>query len=222
MKPNKNDIFDSMDVDRDWIHTEVLGEGRKKGNLLSILTFALVLVCAVALIFIAFKDMFGKNDLSNLENMNQITQEQQAAADAQKAQQDAANALANQQAQQQAAQEMVYAVKSGDTLAGIAADFNVDMNKIAEANGLTTPYNLEIGQQLKIPGVPAKPADTTPAAGTNTPAPAAGSANTYTVKSGDTLAQIGVTLGIDYKTLATLNNLQPPYNLEVGQVLKTK
>jgi LysM repeat protein len=220
MKPNKNDIFDSMDIDRDWIHTEVLGD-RKKGNILSILTFVLVLICAGALIFIAFKDMFGKDDLSNLENMDKVKQEQQAAADAQKAQQDAAAALANQQAQQQAATELVYTVKSGDTLAGIAEDLKVDMNKIAAANNLTTPYALEVGQQLKIPGVPATPAATTPpAAGTT--APVAGSENTYTVKAGDTLAQIGATLGIDYKTIAALNNLQAPYNLEVGQVLKTK
>lgn len=219
MKPNKNDIFDSMDIDKDWIHTEVLGEGRKKGNLLSILTFVLVLVCAVALIFIAFKDMFGKSDLSNLENMNQITQEQQAAADAEKAKQDAAKALAEAEAKKQADQTVVYTVQSGDTLAGIADDYKINMNTIAEANGLTTPFALEVGQQLKIPGV-AKPADTTTPATTTTPA--AGSENTYTVKAGDTLAQIGATLGIDYKTIATLNNLSAPYNLEVGQVLKTK
>jgi len=149
--------------------------------------------------------------LSNLENMNQVTQQQQAAADAQKAQQDAAAALAAQQAQQQADQTLVYTVKSGDTLAGIASDFKVDMNKIADANGLTSPYALDVGQQLKIPGV-AKPAETAPA-------PAA-SANTYTVKAGDTLAQIGIALGVDYKTIAALNNMQAPYDLEVGQVLK--
>jgi lysozyme len=219
MKPNKKDVFDSMDIDRDWIHTEVLGDGRKKGNLLSILTFALVLVCAVALIFIAFKDMFGKNDLSNLENMNQITQEQQKAADIEKAKQDAIKALADEEAKKQADQTVVYSVKSGDTLAGIAEEFKVDMNVIATANGLVTPYELEVGQQLKIPGV-TKPAEAAPAA--TAPAPVAGSANTYTVKGGDTLAGIGATLGIDYKTIATLNNLQPPYNLEIGQVLKTK
>ncbi|MDD5731854.1 MAG: LysM peptidoglycan-binding domain-containing protein [Patescibacteria group bacterium] len=215
MKPNKSDIFDSMDVDRDWIHTEVLGDNRKRGGFLSILTFILVLICAVALIFIAFKDMFGKDDLSNLENLDKVKQEQQAIDD--KAKQDAAaKALADQQAQQQAAQEMIYTVKAGDTLAAIADEFKVDMNKIAEANGLTTPYELDVGQQLKIPGV-AKPANTAPAGGSAAPA---GSGNTYTVKSGETLAGIGADLGIDYKTIATLNNLQSPYNLEVGQVLK--
>lgn len=217
MKPNKNDIFDSMDIDKDWIHTEVLGDGRKKGNLLSILTFALVLVCAVALIFIAFKDMFGKNDLSNLENMNKITQEQQVAADTEKAKQEAANKLAEEEAKKQVDQTVVYTVKSGDTLAGVAEEFKVDMNTIATANGLTTPYALEVGQQLKIPGV-TKPAETAPAADAAAPA----SGTTYTVKAGDTLAGIGADLGIDYKTIATLNNIQAPYNLEVGQVLKIK
>jgi len=209
MKPNKNDIFDSMDVDRDWIHTEVLGEGKKRGGFLSILTFVLVLICAVALIFIAFKDMFGKNDLSNLENMDKVKQEQQTADD--KAKEEAAKKLAEEEAKKAAEEMMVYTVKSGDTLAGIADDFKVDMNKIAEANGLKEPYALDIGQQLKIPGV-AKPADQQTGAN--------GSETTYTVKPNDTLADIGIALGVDYKKIAELNGIAAPYTLEVGQVLK--
>lgn len=220
MRPNKNDIFDSVDMDKDWIHTEVLGEGRRKGNTLSVLTFALVLVCAVALIFIAFKGMFGKNDLSNLDNLEAIKQQQQAAntPPAPTAEELAAKAAADAAALS-AAQEMVYTVKSGDTLAAIADEFSVNMNTIASANGLTSPYALEVGQQLKIPGVK-KPDAVAPVG--DTAAPAAGSETTYTVKSGDTLAQIGAELGIDYKKIAELNGLQAPYNLEIGQVLKIK
>ena len=216
MRPNKNDFMSDLDSDRDWIHTEVLGQGKKRSGMLPIVTFVLVLICFGLLAYIAFKGGLSKQNLSNLDNMAAVTQQQQAQADAEKAKQDAANALATQQAQQQADQTLVYTVKSGDTLAGIAGDYKVDMNTIASANGLTSPYALEVGQQLKIPGV-AKPADTTATTPAAT-APAAGT--TYTVKAGDTLAQIGLTLGIDYSMIATLNNLQAPYALEVGQVLK--
>jgi cytoskeletal protein RodZ len=44
-----------------------------------------------------------------------------------------------------------YTVASGDTLASIGAKLGVEWQKIAEANGLTEPYDLQIGQVLKIP-----------------------------------------------------------------------
>lgn len=46
------------------------------------------------------------------------------------------------------------------------------------------------------------------------------STGTYTIKSGDTLAGIGADLGIDWKDLAELNEIEPPYSLSVGQELK--
>ena len=117
-------------------------------------------------------------------------------------------------------QELVYTVKSGDTLAGIAAEYNVNMNKIAEANGLKEPYSLEIGQQLKIPGVKAPTAtDTTkPADGTTTTT--TGTEKTYTVKAGDTLAQIGAEVGVPYQDIMKLNNITDASKIEIGQVLK--
>jgi len=213
MKPNKNDFLDDLDNDRDWIHTEVLGQGKRRSGVLSIVTFALVLICFGLLAYIAFKGGLSKQDLSNLDNLNQIKQTQQANDTAAQA----AQKLADEQAAAAKAAEdqtLVYTVQSGDTLAAIGNKFGVDFSKIAQANNLQSPYALDVGQQLKIPGVQ-KPA--APAASAST---AAGGETTYTVKSGDTLAQIGIQLGIDYSTIATLNNLQSPYSLEVGQVLK--
>ena len=43
---------------------------------------------------------------------------------------------------------------------------------------------------------------------------------TYTVASGDTLSKIGKKLGVDWKTIAELNDIKAPYRLKVGQVLK--
>lgn len=46
------------------------------------------------------------------------------------------------------------------------------------------------------------------------------STDKYTVKSGDTLYSIADTLDIEWKDLADANNIQPPYDLGVGQELK--
>lgn len=46
------------------------------------------------------------------------------------------------------------------------------------------------------------------------------SSGTYVVKSGDTLSSIADSLNIDWKDLAELNKIEPPYALKVGQELK--
>jgi LysM repeat protein len=47
--------------------------------------------------------------------------------------------------------EEVYIVKPGDTLSKIAAQLNVEMQDIINANNLTNPNRLSIGQELIIP-----------------------------------------------------------------------
>lgn len=44
----------------------------------------------------------------------------------------------------------------------------------------------------------------------------------YTVKKGDTLYSLGLEFGYDHKEIAQWNNIQPPYRIYVGQVLKLK
>ncbi len=46
---------------------------------------------------------------------------------------------------------LVYAIKSGDTLLGIAAKFGVDADLLASENGIDDPDGLQIGQELTIP-----------------------------------------------------------------------
>lgn len=48
-----------------------------------------------------------------------------------------------------------------------------------------------------------------------------GDGTTYTVKRGDTLYRISRATGTSVSDLARLNNLSPPYTIEVGQRLKT-
>ena len=43
---------------------------------------------------------------------------------------------------------------------------------------------------------------------------------TYKVKSGDSLSKIGTKLGVNWKDIASLNNIKSPYTIKVGQTLK--
>ena len=96
-----------------------------------------------------------------------------------------------------------YTVVSGDTLSGIGAKLGVDWKDIANANGIKPPYTIYPGQKLTIPG------------GNST-----SSSKTYTVKSGDTLSEIGQKLGVNWKDIASKNNISSPYTIYVGQKLK--
>jgi len=44
-----------------------------------------------------------------------------------------------------------YVVKAGDTLGGIAAQLGVSVNDLAQANGITDPARIQVGQQLRVP-----------------------------------------------------------------------
>lgn len=46
---------------------------------------------------------------------------------------------------------VIYVVQEGDTVIDIALKFDVEEGAIVEANGLTNPNSLFVGQQLSIP-----------------------------------------------------------------------
>jgi len=46
--------------------------------------------------------------------------------------------------------------------------------------------------------------------------------DTYTVKKGDTLYSIGLEFGYDYKEIAEFNQINAPYPIRIGQILKFK
>lgn len=47
----------------------------------------------------------------------------------------------------------VYIVQAGDSLSSIAEFFSVSLNELMSANGITDPNQLDVGQQLVIPGL---------------------------------------------------------------------
>ncbi|MBI2448529.1 LysM peptidoglycan-binding domain-containing protein [Candidatus Microgenomates bacterium] len=203
MKPNKGDYIDG---DENWIHTEVLGHKKKRSGLFSNLIVAIVFVAVIVLVVLAFQNLFSKNDLSNLENLDKINKEKT---------EDKAPA----EEKKEEPQELRYKVKAGDTLASIGAEFAVEWQKIAEKNSLAEPYALEVDQELIIPGVmaPKEEVKTEPAPEEVT---SPDNGKTYTVQPGDTLAGVGLTLNLEWQKIAELNSISAPYALEVGQVLK--
>lgn len=68
-----------------------------------------------------------------------------------------------------------YEVQSGDTLLGIALEFDVSVEAIAGASGVADPNVLEIGQELTIPCPGQLPATPSPGNGETqeSPTPAA-------------------------------------------------
>lgn len=69
----------------------------------------------------------------------------------------------------------VYTVQPGDTLSSIARDFGVSVTAIAEANGITNPNFIYVGQVLQIPD-PNCDGGGTPPPPTSTPPPPTGTA----------------------------------------------
>ncbi|MCY3864786.1 MAG: LysM peptidoglycan-binding domain-containing protein, partial [Chloroflexi bacterium] len=65
----------------------------------------------------------------------------------------------------------VYTVQRGDSLAIIAAKFNINYFELAQLNGITNPDVLTVGEVLRVPGAP--PPAPAPAPGPADPAPAA-------------------------------------------------
>lgn len=233
MKPNREDFQSFED---DWVHTEVLSKKGGRSNTFSNMIIGGVAILLVVLVVLAFTNLFKKDDLSNLENLDQIKKEKPAenkladegALEAKRAEEEAKRAEEEQKAAEAA--QVKYKVKSGDTLASIGAEFGVEYTKIAEANGLKEPFAIEIDQELIIPGAkkveekPQQEATEAPASSTDSGQAAESgikdSGQTYTVKSGDTLAGIAATLGVDWQQMAQLNGMSDPYPIEIDQVLK--
>ncbi len=99
----------------------------------------------------------------------------------------------------------VYVVGYGDTLFSIAQAYGITVEVLAEANGLTYPYTIYVGQQLVIPleGIP-QPTPT---------------GQIYIVQYGDTLYSIALAFGLSVEALAEANGLAYPYTIYVGQRL---
>ena len=121
-----------------------------------------------------------------------------------------------------ALEDGVYVVRSGDTLGQIAFIYNISVEDIMAANGLTNPDVLEVGQQLTIPeaGFADSPAASTPTPSGETPTEVEGQEIVHIVQAGDNLFRIGLRYGFTVDELAEYNGIVDVNSLEVGQEIR--
>lgn len=98
-----------------------------------------------------------------------------------------------------------YVVKSGDNLSTIASNYGMSTVELANLNGIKKPYNIRIGQTIKIKENNAKSSN---------------SVSTYVVKSGDNLTKIAKNNDMTLQELVELNEIKSPYIIKPGQKLK--
>lgn len=115
-----------------------------------------------------------------------------------------------------------YVVKSGDLCGTIATQFGITVDELQKANRAMDCSVLRIGDQLKIPAKTATPTVAGGATGGLTSNPTTKpSGRSYTVKSGDTCADIAANQGVKTADLIAKNGLDANcLNLKIGQILQ--
>ena len=91
--------------------------------------------------------------------------------------------------------QTTYVVQAGDTVFSIAQRFGITIPALVAANNIGADYRIYIGQVLVIPGATTPPPTDTVS---------------YTVQRGDYLVKIGLQFGVDWRTIAQINNIQYP------------
>ncbi len=121
-------------------------------------------------------------------------------------------------------------VVAGDTLYKLARANGTTVEEIAKLNNLSAPYNLSVGQVLRVATTtesvvdapivvpPAKVVVTTPQVKVAMPTKVA--VKEVRVAAGDTLYSMSRKYAVPVNDLAVMNNLTAPFTLSVGQTLR--
>ena len=119
---------------------------------------------------------------------------------------------------------VVYVVQPGDTLTGIALQFNVDPIAIQERNNLLDADNLTVGATIIIPGAQPQTASSggetgETASGTTPVATPSAEGVVHVVQSGESLTSIAVTYDVSVEEIAAANGISTGDVLRIGQEL---
>jgi LysM repeat protein len=111
-----------------------------------------------------------------------------------------------------------HTVVAGDNLFRIAMRYNVTIDQISQANGISNPNVIVVGDQLQIPGCGGTAGDggVTGDGGTGGPI---GSGSSYTVQQGDTLYKISLRFNVPVMSIAAANNIQNINLIHINQQL---
>lgn len=110
-----------------------------------------------------------------------------------------------------------YTIQPGDTLYGIARQFDTTITALVSANNIPNPNLIRAGEVLEIPGENGDPPGDEPGDPGDDPPPSGG--GTYTVQPGDTLYRIANRFGVTVAAIVNANNIANPNLIHVGQVL---
>lgn len=97
-----------------------------------------------------------------------------------------------------------HVVQPGESLSTIGELYGIPWQSIAEANGITEPFIIQVGQELIIPEAGAQPS---------------GEANVHIVQSGESVISIAELYGVDPTALADANDIADWNLIFVGQRL---
>lgn len=100
----------------------------------------------------------------------------------------------------------VHIVSAGETLSGIAAQYNLAVDDLVRWNGLSDPDRIAVGQKIELSGHEA--ADPEPSEDIE-----------YTVVAGDTVSGLSERFGKRWIDIAVANHLEDVNHIEVGQKL---
>lgn len=103
----------------------------------------------------------------------------------------------------------VHVVQRGETLSQIARSYGVSTAALAQANGISNPNFIYVGQRLTIPG----------AGGASAGGGAAASGGVHVVQRGENLSSIAARYGTTVAALARANGISNPNHIFVGQRL---
>lgn len=112
--------------------------------------------------------------------------------------------------------ETVHVIRAGESLAGIARQYNVDSTALAAYNDITDPNLIVIGRQLAIPPHESSIMDVVPTDGQPLP----GNEGYHLVAAGESLSKIARRYDIALADLVRLNGLSDANNIWVGQQLR--
>lgn len=98
-----------------------------------------------------------------------------------------------------------YFIQPGDTLYHLSQRYHTTVSAIMSANPFVDPYHLRIGERLCIPLQPIYPA--------------CPEGNYYTIRAGDTLANVAGFFNISLDDLIEANPGIDPYRLQIGQII---
>lgn len=110
-------------------------------------------------------------------------------------------------------QQIIYVVRTGDTLYSIARQFGVTVQALMQINGIYNPHYIQVGQRLIIP----RPGDVTPVP--PTPWPPQPYPIVHIVQRGDTLYSLARRFGTTVQAIAQWNHIVNPSRIYVGQRL---